>query len=142
MKIEDTSASISYDAITENMANSITDVTSEGTKNVMVPTRLISVFFSGLASSGGTSTLDITGTAVLEFATGSRRLVSIRQGGLSKNKGSSNLSMRKLEDDVADEGEFETTIVLTGSLRSGGSSIMMKTVAQAIMLGAAGVALV
>ena len=136
MKIEDTSNSIAYAPITANAANAISTVSGEETKRVMVTTRLIGAFFSGL--EGGSATLDITGTAVLKFESGIRRLVNIRGGAKNEETNSDLADVRKLQAG-AGEAKFGASLVILNSSTSGGSS-MMKAVAM--MLGVTGVVFV
>ena len=140
LKIEDESSSsgISYLAVDEYAPNALTEVIDPGSKNVMVSTRLVSAFFSEL--NGGTAELKVTGTALMEFASGSRRLISFRG---SKDKSNKDVTaVRGLEeDDVAGLGEYEMVIGISGLSPNSGFS-MMKGVAQALIVGLTAVVLV
>lgn len=133
MKIVDKASSLSYAAIIEYTPNAITDVAGGGSKNVIVSTRLVSFFFSELSNTGGTAQLQITGTAVLEFASGRRRLTNFQA---SNNKGK-NLIVRESEDDTTGLGEFEMGIGISGS-STRSESFMTKATAQIFILLLAG----
>jgi hypothetical protein len=108
---------IASNAISTTGANQLTEVSGEGNKKVTVTTQMVSAFFSDLGTDV-TDTIDIVGTAVMEFkAAGTRKLVRIS----STNQKNGNVSDmdRKLDgtEDVGDAGlgEFEMKVGISGS---------------------------
>ena len=76
MDLTEVTAGITLRAIENYQSNSITSVSEGNEKRMLVSTRIVSAFFTGLNDSEGT--LGIEGTVTIEFV-GSRKLMTFQQ---------------------------------------------------------------
>ena len=75
LTLTQSSSGLVFKAIDDSLPTAITEVSSTGTKKAAVTTRLVSAFFTDLGDEQ--SEIEITGTAVLKFGSGERKLVRI-----------------------------------------------------------------
>lgn len=75
LTLTQSSSGLVFKAIDDSVTTAITEVSSTGTKKAAVTTRLVSAFFTDLGDEQ--SEIEITGTAVLKFGSGERKLVRI-----------------------------------------------------------------
>ena len=125
------SSTLDYNAITDSKTNPITLTKStDAGKKFIVTTRLVGAFFTDLAD-GETSSLNIDGTAVMEFAAsspGSRKLVRVRSE--VSNNISNEIDMkqwnsdRTLDENVGGDGlgTFETEVEISKRLGAASAS--------------------
>ena len=75
LTLTQSSSGLVFKAIDNSDSNSITEVSSTGTKKAAVTTRLVEAFFTDLGDVP--SKIEIAGIAVLKFGSGERKLVRI-----------------------------------------------------------------
>ena len=85
-------------AIDEYESNAVTDVDDSVKTNVLVSTRLVSAFFVDAQTQ---TTLEVSGTATIEFTSGARKLVAVRGG-----------DGRSVQEDEAGTGSFNLAVTL------------------------------
>ena len=95
-------------AIDASVSNPITEVSGSSSKKVSVTTRLIGAFFTDLGDDTS-STIDISGIAVLEFGSGARKLVRI--GNNAERQETSDRALLGGSNDDA-FGDFAVSVIL------------------------------
>ena len=76
LTLTQSSSGLIYKAIDDSVSNPITEVSRTGTAMTAVTTRLVGAFFTDLGDAQSAE-IDIEGIAVLEFVSGTRKLVHI-----------------------------------------------------------------
>ena len=105
LTLTQSSSGLIYKAIDDSVSNSITEVSRTGTAITAVTTRLVGAFFTDLGDAP--SEIDIEGIAVLEFVSGMRKLVHIRN--------SEQVSDPALGANDDQSGEFAVSVVISNN---------------------------
>ena len=119
-------------AIDGSVSNSITEVSRTGTAITAVTTRLVGAFFTDLGDTP--SKIDIEGIAVLEFVSGTRKLVHIGN--------SEQVSDRALGANDDQSGEFAVSVNISKNNDALSSATQTKRVLFALFCAIMGSALV
>ena len=109
LTLTESSSGLTFKAIDNSEPNSITEVSSTGTMKAAVSTRLVAAFFTDLGDDQ--STIDIAGIAVLEFDSGTRRLVRI--GNSDEKHQAIDRVLDGVEEDQLD-GKFAFSVGISG----------------------------
>ena len=122
-------SSLTSNAIDDSNPNSITEVSSTGTKKVAVSTRLIGAFFTNLGDEQ--SEIAIGGIAVLKFgSSGARKLVRI---GIKPGANQQKAIDRMLREEEDPLGEFTVSVSISAKIEDTMSaSPQMKKVLAAL----------
>ena len=147
LTLTQSSSGLIYKATDDSVSNSITEVSRTGTAITAVTTRLVGTFFTDLGittrlvgafftdlGDAQSAEIDIEGIAVLEFFSGTRKLVHIRN--------SEQVSYRALGANDDQSGEFAVSVVISNNNDAMSSATQTKRVLFALFCAIMGSALV
>ena len=136
LTLTESSSGLTFKAIDDSVPNSITDVSSTGTMKAAVSTRLVAAFFTDLGEDQ--STIDIAGIAVLEFDSGTRRLVRI--GNSDEKHQAIDRVLDGAEEDPLD-GKFAFSVGISGKNDGTSDATLTKSILAASSSAVMGLAL-